>query len=197
MTEFPKKYDPKEIEPRIQQFWEEEKIFKFDPESTKPTYSIDTPPPTLSGYIHMGHVLSYSQAEFVARYQRMIGKNVFYPMGFDDNGLPTERFVEKKYKVNITEDRPRGICQALPERDGDRRRQLPERVDDARNLRRLEPVIFDHQQALPDAYPSAHLSTFTTWAAWSGATSRPSGAPYARHRWPRLTSRIPSPCTRS
>ncbi len=101
MTEFPKKYDPKEIEPRIQQFWEEEKIFKFDPLSMKPTYSIDTPPPTLSGYIHMGHVLSYSQAEFVARYQRMIGKNVFYPMGFDDNGLPTERFVEKKYKVNI------------------------------------------------------------------------------------------------
>jgi valyl-tRNA synthetase len=101
MTEFPKKYDPKEIEPRIQQFWEENKVFKFDPTSDKPTYSIDTPPPTLSGYIHMGHVLSYSQAEFVARYQRMIGKNVFYPMGFDDNGLPTERFVEKKYKVNI------------------------------------------------------------------------------------------------
>jgi valyl-tRNA synthetase len=101
MTEFPKKYDPKEIEPRIQKFWEEEKIFKFDDESKKPSYSIDTPPPTLSGYIHMGHVLSYSQAEFVARYQRMRGKNVFYPMGFDDNGLPTERFVEKKYKVNI------------------------------------------------------------------------------------------------
>lgn len=101
MTEFPKKYDPKEIEPRIQKFWEENAIFKFDPASEKPTYSIDTPPPTLSGHIHMGHVLSYSQAEFVARYQRMQGKNVFYPMGFDDNGLPTERFVEKKYKVNI------------------------------------------------------------------------------------------------
>lgn len=101
MNEFPKKYDPKEIEPRIQKFWEENAIFKFDPASDKPTYSIDTPPPTLSGYIHMGHVLSYSQAEFVARYQRMRGKNVFYPMGFDDNGLPTERFVEKKYKVNV------------------------------------------------------------------------------------------------
>lgn len=101
MTEFPKKYNPKEIEPRIQRFWEENRIFKFDPASKKPTYSIDTPPPTLSGYIHMGHVMSYSQAEFVARYQRMAGKNVFYPMGFDDNGLPTERFVEKKYKVNI------------------------------------------------------------------------------------------------
>jgi valyl-tRNA synthetase len=101
MTELAKKYDPKDIEPRIQRFWEDDQVFKFDPNSEKPTYSIDTPPPTLSGYIHMGHVLSYSQAEFVARYQRMKGMNVFYPMGFDDNGLPTERFVEKKYKVNI------------------------------------------------------------------------------------------------
>ena len=101
MKELAKRYDPKEIEPRIQKFWEDEKVFKFDPDSKAPVYSIDTPPPTLSGYIHMGHVFSYSQAEFVARYQRMNGCNVFYPMGFDDNGLPTERYVEKKYKVNI------------------------------------------------------------------------------------------------
>jgi valyl-tRNA synthetase len=101
MTELAKRYDPKEIEPRIQKFWEDERVFKFDPDSKKPVYSIDTPPPTLSGYIHMGHVFSYSQAEFIARYQRMKGCNVFYPMGFDDNGLPTERYVEKKYKVNI------------------------------------------------------------------------------------------------
>jgi valyl-tRNA synthetase len=101
MTELAKKYDPKEIEPRIQKFWEDEKVFKFDPDSKAPVFSIDTPPPTLSGLIHMGHVFSYSQAEFVARYQRMKGYNVFYPMGFDDNGLPTERYVEKKYKVNI------------------------------------------------------------------------------------------------
>ncbi|HEY3273998.1 MAG TPA: valine--tRNA ligase [Methanocella sp.] len=101
MTELAKKYDPKEIEPRIQKFWEDEKVFKFDPDSKAPVFSIDTPPPTLSGLIHMGHVFSYSQAEFVARYQRMKGCNVFYPMGFDDNGLPTERYVEKKYKVNI------------------------------------------------------------------------------------------------
>ncbi len=101
MTELAKRYDPKEIEPRVQKFWEDEKVFKFDPDSKSPVYSIDTPPPTLSGLIHMGHVFSYSQAEFIARYQRMKGCNVFYPMGFDDNGLPTERYVEKKYKVNI------------------------------------------------------------------------------------------------
>jgi valyl-tRNA synthetase len=101
MKELAKRYDPKEIEPRVQKFWEDEKAFKYDPDSKSPVYSIDTPPPTLSGLIHMGHVFSYSQAEFIARYQRMKGCNVFYPMGFDDNGLPTERYVEKKYKVNI------------------------------------------------------------------------------------------------
>lgn len=56
---------------------------------------IDTPPPTVSGLLHMGHIFSYTQADFVARYQRMKGKTVFYPIGFDDNGLPTERLVEK------------------------------------------------------------------------------------------------------
>ncbi|HDM22583.1 MAG TPA: valine--tRNA ligase, partial [Methanomicrobia archaeon] len=96
-------YKPGEIEEKIQRFWEEKRIYKFDLQSEKPIFSIDTPPPTFSGEIHMGHAMSYSQAEFMARYKRMRGYNVFYPMGFDDNGLPTERLVEKKYGVNIEE----------------------------------------------------------------------------------------------
>jgi len=62
-------------------------------------YIIDTPPPTVSGHLHMGHIFSYCHADFIARYQRMRGKNVFYPIGFDDNGLPTERLAEKIHKV--------------------------------------------------------------------------------------------------
>ncbi len=69
--------------------------FESQPGVDESTFSIDTPPPTVSGHLHMGHVFSYTQADFIARYQRMRGKNVFYPMGFDDNGLPTERLVEK------------------------------------------------------------------------------------------------------
>lgn len=95
----PKKYDHKAIERKWQEYWQREKIYKWQNDKNKEeTFVIDTPPPTVSGLLHMGHVFSYSQADFVARYQRMIGKDVFYPMGFDDNGLPTERLVEKVIK---------------------------------------------------------------------------------------------------
>ena len=99
--DFPKKYKPQEVEPRLQEFWEEQNIYKYDPDSEKPCFSVDTPPPYVSSaHLHVGHAMSYSQAEFIVRYKRMRGYNIFYPMGFDDNGLPTERYVEKKYKIN-------------------------------------------------------------------------------------------------
>ena len=95
----PKRYDFKESEKKWKSYWEKNKIYKFDPKSKKKTYSVDTPPPTVSGEMHIGHALSYSQEDFVVRFQRMNGKNVFYPFGTDDNGLPTERLVERLKKV--------------------------------------------------------------------------------------------------
>src|SRR3989344_2875100 len=92
-------YDAKEAEPRLQKFWESEKVYKFDAKSKKPIFSIDTPPPTVSGKMHMGHAFSYSQMDFIARYKRMKGYNLFYPFGTDDNGLPTERLIEKEKNV--------------------------------------------------------------------------------------------------
>lgn len=90
-----KRYNPAQYEPQIQARWAEQEIYRFDPQSTRPVYSIDTPPPTVSGHLHLGHVFSYSQTDFMARFFRMRGFNVYYPMGFDDNGLPTDRLVEK------------------------------------------------------------------------------------------------------
>ena len=90
------RYNYKEKEKLWQQYWQEKGVYKFDPNSKKPIYSIDTPPPTVSGKIHIGHIFSYSQAEFVARFKRAMGYNVFYPFGFDDNGLPTELLVERE-----------------------------------------------------------------------------------------------------
>ncbi len=96
MKPLPEQYDHKETEKRWQEHWQQQKTYAWDPaEPRANNYVIDTPPPTVSGLLHMGHIFSYTQADFVARFQRMIGKNVFYPMGFDDNGLPTERLVEK------------------------------------------------------------------------------------------------------
>jgi len=100
MKELTKKYNHKESEKKWQDSWFAGDVYKWDDsESRENTYVIDTPPPTVSGLLHMGHIFSYTQADFIARYQRMKGKTVFYPMGFDDNGLPTERLVEKVKKI--------------------------------------------------------------------------------------------------
>ncbi|MER7439783.1 valine--tRNA ligase [Micromonospora avicenniae] len=80
--------------------WQEEGTYAFDrAKQRSDVYSIDTPPPTVSGELHMGHVFSYTHTDTVARFQRMRGKAVFYPMGWDDNGLPTERRVQNVYGV--------------------------------------------------------------------------------------------------
>jgi valyl-tRNA synthetase len=99
----PKRYQPSTIEPQLQTLWQASGIYHFDPGVAGPVYSIDTPPPTVSGHLHLGHVYSYSQTDFMARFWRMNGYHVFYPMGYDDNGLPTERLVEKRLGIRATE----------------------------------------------------------------------------------------------
>ena len=106
MEEFEKRYDGKQIEKQMQEYWEKNDVYKFTPDPSKQIYSIDTPPPTVSGSLHVGHIFSYTQAEMIARYRRMKGYNVFYPFGFDDNGLPSERLVEKETGIKA-KDIPR------------------------------------------------------------------------------------------
>jgi valyl-tRNA synthetase len=87
--------------------WEESGVYRFDRSRPRAeVYSIDTPPPTVSGSLHIGHVFSYTHTDLVARYQRMRGKAVFYPMGWDDNGLPTERRVQNYYGVRCDPSLP-------------------------------------------------------------------------------------------
>ncbi|MBA3954410.1 valine--tRNA ligase [Candidatus Dependentiae bacterium] len=93
-----KKYEHLQAEAQAQELWHTQNTYSAD-NNPGPLYSIDTPPPTVSGALHIGHVFSYTQTDIIARYKRMNGFSVFYPFGFDDNGLPTERFVEKKHNV--------------------------------------------------------------------------------------------------
>ncbi len=95
------------IEVRWAQVWEQEATYRFDRTKTREqVYSIDTPPPTVSGSLHVGHVFSYTHTDCVARYQRMRGLEVFYPIGWDDNGLPTERRVQNFYGVRCDPSLP-------------------------------------------------------------------------------------------
>ncbi|WP_228373574.1 valine--tRNA ligase [Demequina soli] len=88
------------LEDRWNEAWEAAGTYRFDESRTRDeVYSIDTPPPTVSGSLHVGHVFSYTHTDVVARFQRMRGREVFYPMGWDDNGLPTERRVQNYYGV--------------------------------------------------------------------------------------------------
>ncbi|MBT5023128.1 valine--tRNA ligase [Candidatus Woesearchaeota archaeon] len=94
--EFPKRYDPKVEEPHWQKFWDDNQISKFDPkDTTRKIFSIDTPPPTVSGKMHLGHAFGNSQQDFIARFKRMNGFNVLQPFGTDDNGLPTQTLIQK------------------------------------------------------------------------------------------------------
>ena len=88
------------LEDKWQQQWQEREVYSFKADAPRSeVFSIDTPPPTVSGSLHIGHVFSYTQTDAVARYQRMRGKSVFYPIGWDDNGLPTERRVQNYFGV--------------------------------------------------------------------------------------------------
>lgn len=97
-----KKYAFQSAEEEVSRFWEEQEIYKYQNGKYRKIFSIDTPPPTVSGKLHIGHVFSYTQAEMIARFKRMQGYDVFYPFGFDDNGLPTERLVEKDEKIRAS-----------------------------------------------------------------------------------------------
>ena len=108
MSAIPDKPALEGLEAKWGPVWEEAGTYAFPREgaTAADVYSIDTPPPTASGSLHVGHVFSYTHTDTVARYQRMQGKRVFYPMGWDDNGLPTERRVQNYYGVRCDPSLP-------------------------------------------------------------------------------------------
>ena len=100
MSRIPEKPTLDGLDERWSAAWEADGTYRFDRNHGRDEiFSIDTPPPTVSGSLHMGSAFGYVQTDAVARFQRMRGRHVFYPMGWDDNGLATERRVQNYYGV--------------------------------------------------------------------------------------------------
>jgi len=124
-TRVPEKPTVDGLEDRWASVWEEQATYRFDRSKTREQiYAIDTPPPTVSGSLHVGHVFSYTHTDCIARYQRMRGLEVFYPMGWDDNGLPTERRVQNYFGVRCDPSLPYDPDFEPPAKP-DEKRQVP------------------------------------------------------------------------
>ncbi len=107
ISQLPKHFDSKQAETAWDARWEEWGVHRYDAARPRQeTFVVDTPPPTVSGSLHVGHVFSYTHTDVMARYQRMRGRNIFYPMGWDDNGLPTERRVQNYFNVRCDPTQP-------------------------------------------------------------------------------------------
>jgi len=99
-SQLPRHFDAAAAEARWHEAWQDGCVYHYDPTKLRDeTFVVDTPPPTVSGSLHVGHVFSYTQTDVIVRQQRMLGKNIYYPIGWDDNGLPTERRVQTLYHV--------------------------------------------------------------------------------------------------
>src|SRR3954454_18787995 len=125
MSRVPDKPSLDGLEEKWAAVWKEQQTYAFDRTAERAdVFSIDTPPPTVSGSLHVGHIFSYTHTDLVARYQRMRGKRVYYPIGWDDNGLPTERRVQNFYGVRCDPTVPYDPDSAPPAKP-DPKRQVP------------------------------------------------------------------------
>jgi valyl-tRNA synthetase len=145
---FPEKPTLDGIEDKWAQAWESAKTYTFDRTKTRDeVYSIDTPPPTVSGSLHVGHVFSYTHTDCMARYKRMRGLEVFYPMGWDDNGLPTERRVQNYFGVRCDPSLPYDP-DFTPPQNPDAKKQIPisrkNFVELCEKLTVEDEVVFEH-----------------------------------------------------
>ncbi|HET6628020.1 MAG TPA: valine--tRNA ligase [Nocardioidaceae bacterium] len=144
------------LEAKWSQRWKDEETYRFDRTKTREqVFSIDTPPPTVSGSLHVGHVFSYTHTDLVARFQRMAGKEVFYPMGWDDNGLPTERRVQNYFGVRCDPSLPHDPDFTPPEKP-DAKKQVP--ISRANFIELCERLVEEDEKVFESLWRTLGLS---------------------------------------
>jgi valyl-tRNA synthetase len=142
--------------------WESDRVYAFDRSATRDrVYSIDTPPPTVSGSLHVGHVFSYTHTDTVARFKRMRGLAVFYPIGWDDNGLATERRVQNYYGVRCDPSLPYLEGFEPPARGGLRSGENPTAVSRPNFVELCEELVVEDEKAFEALY--RHLGLSYDW----------------------------------
>lgn len=128
-AQLPKHFDAKTSEKKWDRRWEKSGIYRFDLQRDgKELFRVDTPPPTVSGSLHVGHVFSYTHTDVVVRYQRMNGKAIYYPMGWDDNGLPTERRVQNYFHVQCDPSMPYEPDLSVRKKSGKTKKSPPRKI---------------------------------------------------------------------
>ena len=155
-------FEPKAAEESWEERWREWGIHRFDEQGLGPSYVVDTPPPTVSGSLHVGHVFSYTQTDVLARHHRMRGRNVFYPMGWDDNGLPTERRVQNYYHVRCEAHVPYEPGLQVAMADDAARKHPPRRVSRANFIELCLALTAEDEKAFKDLWQRLGLSV--DWA---------------------------------
>ncbi|MCC6933693.1 MAG: valine--tRNA ligase [Deltaproteobacteria bacterium] len=157
MSDGSNKYNYRDSENRWATAWDEHKVYKWHEDRPREeTFVVDTPPPTVSGSLHIGHVFSYTHTDITVRYQRMLGKNIMYPMGWDDNGLPTERRVENKLNIRCRPNLPYDNSWNIEKSQGTEKQ--PEGVSRLNFIEACDVVCKEDEAAFEDLWKRLGLS---------------------------------------
>ena len=159
MSTVPEKPTLDNIETKWMETWRTQGTYDFNRSATRDAvFSVDTPPPTVSGSLHMGHVFSYTHTDTVARFWRMRGKSVFYPMGWDDNGLPTERRVQNYFGVSCDPSVPYVPNLQPPFRGDPPKNHTPVPVSRPNFIELCEELTAQDEQVFEDLFRRLGLS---------------------------------------